>query len=49
MDAYTTINNMWEISWKTSCLLRNIHAGIGEIAGMGYCVDNMQTMQTVEL
>ena len=30
-------------------LFNNIHAGIGEIVGMGYHVDNMQTMQTVEL
>ena len=47
MDAYTTINDMWEISQKTGYLLRNVHAGIGEITGMGYCVDDMQ-MQTVK-
>ena len=48
MDTYTTINDMQEISWKTSYLLRNIHAGIGEIAGMGYRVDDVQMMQTVK-
>ena len=47
-DAYATINDTWEISRKTSDLLRNVHAGIGEYAGMGYCVDDMQTMQTEE-
>ena len=31
---------------KTSYLLRNIDAGIWEFAGMGYHVDDMQTMQT---
>ena len=49
MDAYATINNMREISQSTGYLLSNVYMGIGEIAGMGYCVDNMQTMQTVEL
>ena len=48
MDAYTTINNMWEISWNTGYLLSNIYAGIWEIMGMGYSVDDMQMMQTVE-
>ena len=48
MDAYATINNMWEISWNTGYLLSNIYTGIGEIMGMGYCVDDMQSMQTVE-
>ena len=48
MDAYATINDTWEISWNTGYLLGNFHAGIGEITGMGYCVDDMQTMQTVE-
>ena len=48
MDAYATINNTWEISWKTGYLLSNIYVGIGEFAGMGYCVDDGQTMQTVE-
>ena len=47
MDAYATINDMQEISWKTSYLLSNIYAGSGEIAGMGYPVDDGQTMQTV--
>ena len=44
MDTYATINDMHEISWKTGYLLRNIHKGIWEIAGMGYCVDDVQTM-----
>ena len=48
MDAYTTINDTWEISWDTGYLLSNIYGGIGECAGMGYHVDDMQTMQTVE-
>ena len=48
MDAYVTINNMWEISWKTGYLLSNIYTGIWEFTGMGYCVDDMQTMPTVE-
>ena len=48
-DAYATINDMREISWNTSYLLSNIYAGIGEIMGTGYCVDDMQMMQTVEL
>ena len=48
MDAYATINDMQEISQKTSYLLRNVHAGIGEIAGTGYHVDNVQMMQTVK-
>ena len=39
---------MWEISWKTGYLLRDVHVGIGEIMGMGYCVDDVHTMQTVE-
>ena len=47
-DAYATINDTWEISHKTSYLLSNVYAGIGEIVGMGYCVDDMQTMQTVD-
>ena len=44
MDAYATINNMWEISQKTGYLLGNIDAGIWEFMGMGYCVNNVQTM-----
>ena len=48
MDAYTTINNMWEISRKTGYLLSNVYAGIGEFGGMGYHVDDVQMMQTVE-
>ena len=34
---------------KTSYLLGNIDAGIQEFAGTGYCADDVQTMQTVEL
>ena len=49
MDAYATINDMWEISWNTSYLLGNIYAGIGEFVGMGYHVDDMQTRPPVEL
>ena len=48
MDAYTTINNTWEISWNTGYLLSNVYVGIGEIAGMVYCVNNVQMMQTDE-
>ena len=48
MDAYATINNTWEISWNTSYLLGNVYAGIGGIVGMGYHVDDMQMMWTVE-
>ena len=40
---------MQEISQNTGYLLSNIYAGIGEIVGMGYCVDDMQMMRTVEL
>ena len=31
---------------KTSYLLGNVDAGIREFAGTGYCVDDMQMMQT---
>ena len=48
MDAYATINNTQEISQKTSYLLSNVYAGIGEIVGTGYHVDDEQMMQTVE-
>ena len=34
---------------KTGYLLGNVDAGIREFAGMGYCVDNIQTMQTDKL
>ena len=44
MDAYATINNTWEISWKTSYLLGNIDTGIWEFMGMGYHVNDVQTM-----
>ena len=47
-DTYTTINDTWQISQNTSYLLGNVYAGIGEFAGLGYCVDDMQMMQTVE-
>ena len=33
---------------KTDYLLGNVDMGIGEFAGMGYHVDNMQMMQTIE-
>ena len=33
---------------KTGYLLRNVHMVIGEFAGTGYCVDDMQMMQTIE-
>ena len=33
---------------KTSNLLRNVHTGIGEYVGTGYCVDDMQTMRADE-
>ena len=48
-DTYATINNMQEISQNTGYLLSNIYTGIGEITGMGYHVDDVQMMQTVEL
>ena len=49
MNTYATINNMQEISWNTGYLLSNAYMGILEISGMGYHVDNVQMMQTVEL
>ena len=49
MDVYTTINNTWEISWETGYLLSNIDVGIWEFTGMGYHVDDVQMMQTIEL
>ena len=48
MEAYTTINNMQEISQKTGYLLSIIDVGIREFAGTGYCVDDVQMVQTVE-
>ena len=33
---------------KTGYLLKNVDMGIQEFAGMGYCVNDMQTMQTIE-
>ena len=47
-DIYTTINNTWEISWKTGYLLSNVDTGIQEFTGTGYHVDNVQTMHTVK-
>ena len=47
-DTYATINDTQEISWKTGYLLGNIYAGIWEFVGMGYHVDDMQTMPPVE-
>ena len=49
MDAYTTINDTWEISQNTGYLLSNVYKGIQEFAGMGYHVDYVQTMPPVEL
>ena len=40
MDAYTTINNMWEISQNTSYLLGSIDMGIEEFMGAEYHVDD---------
>ena len=34
---------------KTSHLLRNVDMGIQEFTEMGYCVNNVQMMQTIEL
>ena len=48
MDTYATINDTWEISRNTGYLLGNVDTGIGEFAGMGYHVDDVQMMQTVE-
>ena len=48
MDAYVTMNVMREISQNTGYLLGNLYVGIGEIAGMGHHVDNVQMMQTVK-
>ena len=45
MDAYTTINGTWEISWETDYLLRNVDVGIREITGTGYHVNKVQMMQ----
>ena len=47
-DAYATINDTQEISWKTSSLFGNIYAGMREFAGTGYCVDNVQMIPPVE-
>ena len=47
-DAYATINNTREISWETSYLLENIQVGMGDFMETGYCVDDVQTMQTIK-
>ena len=47
-DTYATINDTWEISRKTSYLLRNIDTEIGEFMGMGNHVDDIQMMPPVE-
>ena len=44
MNAYTTINDMWEISQETGYLLGNIDVGIQGFAGMGYHMDDVQMM-----
>ena len=33
---------------NTGYLLGNVDMGIREFTGMGYCVDNMQTMQAIK-
>ena len=33
---------------KTGYLLENVDMGIGEFPGMGYCMDDMQMMQTIK-
>ena len=48
-DTYATINDTWEISQETSYLLGNVDAGIREFVGIGYHVNNVQTMQTNKL
>ena len=48
MDAYTTINNTWEISWNTGYLLGNVHVGIWEFVGMRYHVNDVQMIQTIK-
>ena len=47
-DAYATINDTWEILWKTGYLHGNVDAGMGEFVGTGYHVDDVQTMPPVE-
>ena len=49
MDAYATINDMQEISQKTGYLFGNVYMGIWDFVGMGYHVDEVQTMPPVEL
>ena len=44
MDTYATINDTWEIAWKTGYLLGNIDMGIRAFAGMGYHMDDVQMM-----
>ena len=43
-DTYATINDTWEISWKTGYLLGNIDAEIWEFMGMGYHTNDVQMM-----
>ena len=44
MDTYATINDTWEIAWKTGYLVGNIDMGIRAFAGMGYHMDDVQMM-----
>ena len=46
MDVYATINDMQEISQKTSYLLSNVDMGTQEFAGMGNHVNEGQTRWT---
>ena len=48
-DACVTINDTQEISQNTGYLLGNIDTEIREFAGIGYHVNDMQTMQTIKL
>ena len=43
-NAYATINDTQEISRKTGYLLGSVDMGIWEFAGMGYHVNDVQTM-----
>ena len=45
-DAYATINDTWDISQENQLLTRE---GIREFTGMGYHVNDMQTMWTDKL
>ena len=48
MDTYATINDMGGISQNAGYLLSNVDVGIGEFTGMGYHVDDVQTMPPVK-